>query len=141
MKTEYPASLKPLKPIVEDLVTDVSGLSSDFSSLQSKVNSISKTSGMSTVTYNGLTFNYWKYGNVVTVSCASGRTSAARGANVPIGTLPASIRPLAQLNAVNTATEAKERWLIQTDGNVQCVSETPANTYVRLFFTYVCKNT
>ena len=59
MKTEYPASLKPLKPIVEDLVTDVSGLSSDLASLQSKVNSISKTSGMSTVTYNGLTFNYW----------------------------------------------------------------------------------
>lgn len=99
------------------------------------------TSGTTTLTYNGITFSFWKYGNVVSIACTTGTTTSAKEANVSIGTLPSSVRPRAQINVVNTALpDTIERWIIQTNGNIQCATACPAGRYVRFLATYVCSN-
>lgn len=96
---------------------------------------------VTTVTYNGLGFRYWKYGNVVSVACTTGTTASAKEANVVIGTLPSAIKPMAQINIINTALDnINERWIIQENGNVQCATACPAGRYVRFYATYVVAN-
>ena len=99
------------------------------------------TSASKSVVYNGITIYYWTYGNVVTLAANSGTATAAKAANVAIGTLPSAIRPLFAINMVNTAIPDKvERWIIQANGNILCQSATTAGEYIRFHATYVCVN-
>ena len=99
------------------------------------------TSASKSVVYNGITIYYWTYGNVVTLAANSGTATAAKAANVAIGTLPSAIRPLFAINMVNTAIPDKvERWIIQANGNILCQTATTAGEYIRFHATYVCVN-